>query len=105
MFQINASEPNSDGWVFISCNDIWEPDEFVVLVKEYQTQISGKKIKTVGVDQYRIKNDPHKLIFQYDDLFGIVVIIPKKTNRVKAFETLQKLCKTVNEKLACCGTE
>jgi len=104
MFQLKDSEPNINGWMFISCNDIYEPDEFVILVREYQAQISGKAIEKVGNGQYRIENDPHKLVFQYDDLFGIVVIIPKNVNSVEARDILLKLCERANEKFADFGT-
>ena len=100
MFQLKDSEPTIDGWMFISCNDIYEPDEFVILVREYQAQISGKAIEKVGNGQYRIENDPHKLVFQYDDLFGIVVITPKNVNSVEARDILLKLCERTNEKFA-----
>jgi len=98
MFQLKDSEPNADGWVFISCNDIYEPDEFVVLVREYQAQILGKAIEEVGNSQYRIENDPYKLVFQYDDLFGIVVIIPHNADSVKVCDMLRRLCERANNK-------
>lgn len=65
---------DADGWIFISGdNSFEEPDAFVALVKEISTSVNGKIIP-VGHTQYRISNIPYDLLFQWDDLFGIVVI-------------------------------
>ena len=100
MFHIRGSEPTAERWVLISCVNYHEPDEFVALVKEYQSYLLGKIIKISNDGQYGIDNDPLKLVFQWDDLFGIVVIIPIETELMIALKALQKLCETANEKLA-----
>lgn len=65
---------DSDGWIFISATDSFdEPTAFVEMVKKIAESVNGK-ISSVGNTQYRITNIPYDLIFQWDDLFGIVVI-------------------------------
>jgi len=65
---------DSDGWIFISAeNSFEEPDAFAALLKEIAAAVDGR-ITSLGHTQYRILNLPYDLVFQWDDLFGIVVI-------------------------------
>jgi len=68
-----------DKWIFIICNEedsINECEPFVALVKSIaQKWNNGEwqgKISSVGETRYRINNDPLNLVYQWDDLFGIV---------------------------------
>lgn len=89
----------SDRWIFISCEDTNEPDEFVALVKEYSLNVSGSVKAYSEKTQYIIDKDPLKLIFQWDDLFGITVIVPDKTDIKLAEKTLIDLCESLNQKM------
>jgi hypothetical protein len=85
-------------WIFISAKDsFYFPDAFIELVKKYQSLLSGKVIAGREDMQYIIDNDPLNLIFQWDDLFGIVIIVPSKTNIDKAKETISNICDELNK--------
>ena len=45
--------------------------------------------------QYKVDNDELGLIFQWDDCFGITVIVPKSTDLDKAYNTLKGLCESI----------
>ena len=45
--------------------------------------------------QYKIDNDELGLIFQWDDCFGITVIVPQSTDLDKAYTTMKSLCETI----------
>lgn len=62
-----------DKWIFIETEDFDEPDAFVALVKNI-AEACGGTIKEVGTIQYKIVGDKFDLIYQWDDLFGFVVI-------------------------------
>jgi|GEM_PF-3400745 len=78
--------------------DIADPKEFVTLVKEYAAQLSGKVKSYSRYNQYKVGKDPLGLIFQFDDLFGMSVIVPKKIDIKIAEKTIQTLCDRVNNK-------
>ena len=50
-----------------------ESDAFIHLVKAVSERNGGNSIN-VGEMQYRIANDKFDLIYQWDDLFGIVIL-------------------------------
>ena len=50
-----------------------EADAFIHLVKAVSER-NGGNIINVGEMQYRIANDKFDLIYQWDDLFGIVIV-------------------------------
>lgn len=45
--------------------------------------------------QYKVDNDELGLIFQWDDCFGITVIVPKSTDLDKVYNTLKDLCENI----------
>lgn len=96
MYEIKP--PSEQRWIFIFTDNFDEPDEFVILVKAYSDKLNGKIIKVSDMMQYAIDNDKLKLIFQWDDCFGITVVVPKSTSLDTAYETLSELCKELNEK-------
>lgn len=69
IFMIDEDEK----WIFITHDDWDEPDAFVALVKKIRDNCNGS-IYSVGDDQYKINGDKFDLIYQFDDLFGTVVI-------------------------------
>ncbi|WP_278961833.1 hypothetical protein [Ruminococcus bicirculans (ex Wegman et al. 2014)] len=73
--------PNKERWIFIFCDYPGEPDEFVVLLKAYRDMVHGKIRAISDSMQYKVDNDELGLIFQWDDCFGITVIVPKSTCR------------------------
>ncbi len=83
-----------DKWIFIGCdevNSMYQYEPFVSLVKVIaQKWNDGEwqgKISSVGEMRYKIKNDPLKLVYQWDSLFGIVFDYRVKTNldNIKSF--------------------
>lgn len=60
-------------WIHICSNgDYEEHDAFFSLLKQIAKQ-SGEKIKDIGDFRYTISNLPYDIVFQWDDLFGIVI--------------------------------
>lgn len=89
---------SKEGWIFVSGdNSFYEPDSFIALLKEYQNDIGGKIIVNFNDDQYTITKDPLNLIFQWDSLFGTTVIVPLKTDMLKAKNKITILCDRLNE--------
>ncbi len=80
-------------WIFIICNEVdsEEYEPFVALLKNIaQKWNNGEwqgKISSAGEMRYRINNDPLNLVYQWDDLFGIVFDYKNSTNLndVKSF--------------------
>lgn len=87
--------PNKERWIFIFCDYPGEPDEFVVLLKAYRDMVHGKIREIPDLTQYKVDNDELGLIFQWDDCFGITVIVPKSTDLGKAYNTLKGLCESI----------
>lgn len=82
-----------DRWIFIQSDDKYkmdleEPDAFIYLVKTICSHLNGK-IVSLGMTQYSIDNDQCQFIYQWDDLFGIVVIYPDSMQVNKAKEILR----------------
>lgn len=62
-----------DRWIYISSDDDdMEPDAFILLVKTIQKAVGGK-ISSAGELRYKISNLPCDIVFQWDDVFGIVI--------------------------------
>ncbi|MBQ8210087.1 MAG: hypothetical protein IJZ35_05855 [Clostridia bacterium] len=71
----------NDKWIFVQCNEedsILDYEPFDALVKSIAKKWNNNQydgnITSIGNTQYKIKNDPMDLIYQWDDLFGIVLI-------------------------------
>ena len=92
---------STERWIFISGHDSFDdPDEFVALVKEYQSLLGGELVAVSDDTQYAILNDPLKLVFQWDSCFGITVIVPYETNIAAAEKAMLSLCSRLNNKYA-----
>ena len=86
--------PDKERWIFIFCDYPGEPDEFVALLKAYRDMVHGKIRAISDSMQYKVDNDELGLIFQWDDCFGITVIVPSQ--RILARLTiLLKVCARV----------
>lgn len=87
----------SGGYLFFS-DDYNEPDDFVKLVKLYRDMVNGRIYQVSELPDYKIENDKLNLTFQWDDCFGITVVVPVETDINIAFETLKSLCDELNRK-------
>ena len=97
MFQVITVD--RERWIFISADFSTEdPNSFIKLVKEYQSQCDGKVCKVSDNTQYSIDCDPLNLIFQWDSCFGITVVVPHRTDIAIAEKTLKDLCDKLNMK-------
>ena len=67
-------------WVFINLLKL-------IAKKLNAGQWKNKICTTGGNMQFTIKNDPLNLVYQWDDLFGIVLIYPNNSNlsHIKTF--------------------
>ena len=84
----------TDKWIYISCNEedsVYESEPFVEVVKLIAKKWNDNEwqghISSVGEMRYKVKNDPIDLVYQWDDLFGIVFEYKNSTNLddVKSF--------------------
>ena len=89
-----ASVSESDRWIFINCNEedsLTESEPFVEVVKQIAKKWNDNewqgKIFSVDEMRYKVKNDPVDLVYQWDDLFGIVFEYKNNTklDEVKSF--------------------
>lgn len=100
MYKINHISGGGDGnkWIWVSGEDSFEePDEFVILIKAYESEVNGKVFAVSDMTQYSISNDPLKLIFQWDDNFGITIIVPFIIDISHATNVIQGLLDKLNE--------
>lgn len=65
------------------------PDSFYKLLETISGRIGGSIVE-VGDMQYKIKNDEYDFVYQWDSLFGIVIIYPKEISSVQATAVLKK---------------
>ena len=76
-YKINGVS-TTDNWIYIECNEedsVMEYEPFVALVRSIATKWNGQwqeKISSAGDMRYKINNDPLDLVYQWDDLYGIV---------------------------------
>ena len=69
------------------------------LAQAYQQKMGGTLIKPYEDDaQFIIKGDPYRLVFQYDDMFGSIVILNDIADKEKVVEILQELFQELKEK-------
>lgn len=88
-FKINTIT-EEDGWIAID-TDGWASEPIMVLAKSVQEELGGELVKPYAEDaQYLIKGDPYKLVFQYDDMFGNVVILHDMNDREKVIALLER---------------
>jgi len=99
MFSVDGTS-STERWIFIYAEqNIEDTEEFVVFVREYELLLSGEVFLVPGDLHFGVTNDPLKLIFQWDSLFGISVIVPDETDMNTAMKTMRNLCDIINEKL------
>ncbi len=89
-YQIKSID-ETDGWIFISAdNSFYEPDSFIEMLKMISSSVDGK-IVCVGDCQYSITNIPYDIVFQWDDLFGIVIINRDKSEKDAVIQFVNEL--------------
>jgi len=99
MFSVSGTS-STERWIFINAEQyIEDTEEFVIFVREYELLLSGDVFHVPGDTHFAVTKDPLKLVFQWDSLFGISVIVPKETNIDTAMESMRKLCDIINEKM------
>ena len=69
----------TDKWIYIKCNEedsVNKSETFIEMVKLIAKMWNDNEwqgyISSVGEMRYKVKNDPVDLVYQWDDLFGIV---------------------------------
>lgn len=81
-------------WIFITHNDWDEPEAFIALLKKIRDDCNGKIIE-VGDWQFKIEGDSLDLIYQFDSLFGTVVIYNKKSQKDLVIDFLKDMFEKV----------
>lgn len=84
-----------DGWIVIDTNG-YGSEPIRLLVSSVAEELGGEVIQPYEGDaQFIIKGDPYRLMFQYDDMFGNVVIL----NQMKDKDAVVALLERHFEKL------
>jgi len=89
LYQINTITED-DGWIVIDTSGSGsEPAR--LLAASVAEELGGQMYQPYEGDaQFLIQGDPYKLIFQYDDVFGTVVILNKLKDRDEVVALLQR---------------
>ena len=81
-----------DQWVHLECREAdscYEPEPFMELVqavaKKWNGGIWKGNILPAGEMRFQVKNDPLNLVYQWDDLFGIVLEYTQQPEEVIQF--------------------
>lgn len=94
LYKINMITED-DGWIAIDTTG-WGSEPVRLLVDSVAQELGGTVIQPYEGDaQYLIKGDPYKLMFQFDDIFGTVVIL----NDIKDKDEVVKMLERHFEKL------
>ena len=86
---------SKDRWIFIKSDFEFkydEPDDFAELIKTIRDDVKGT-IEENDTMRYSIKNDGYGLIYQWDELFGTVIIYPENVTEAEAVDFLSKYIK------------
>lgn len=88
-YQINMITED-DGWIAID-TDKGGSEPVRALVKSIGDESGREVIQPYEGDaQFLLKGDPYKLIFQYDDVFGTVVILNDLSDKEEVVTLLKK---------------
>ncbi len=89
LYKINMITED-DGWIALDTNG-WGSEPVRLLVASVAEEMGKEVVQPYEGDaQYLIKGDPYKLIFQYDDIFGTVVILNDKKDKDEVVALLQR---------------
>lgn len=89
LYRINLITED-DGWIAID-TDGWGSEPIRLLVDSVAQELGKEVVQPYEGDaQYLIKGDPYKLMYQYDDIFGTVVILNDLNDKDVVVEMLQR---------------
>lgn len=89
LYRINMITED-DGWIAID-TDGWGSEPIRALVASVAEELDGEVVQPYEGDaQFLIKGDPYKLLFQYDDVFGTVVILNDMKDREAVVALLER---------------
>jgi len=98
LYKIRSFRPYHS-WIYIgevNGSDLWEEEPFVHFIYCLQAMYNGE-IKDIGEGRYKITGDPNHFVYQWDDLFGIVIETQKKADPEGIKALVQSLIDKVNE--------
>ena len=97
LYKINMIT-EEDGWIVIDTNG-WGSEPIRLLVSSIAEELGGEVVQPYEGDaQFLIKGDPYKLMFQYDDIFGTVVILDKMKDKEDVVALLERHFEKLKEK-------
>lgn len=97
LYKINMIT-EEDGWIVIDTNG-WGSEPIRLLVSSIAEELGGEVVQPYEGDaQFLIKGDPYKLMFQYDDIFGTVVILDKMKDKDDVVALLERHFEKLKEK-------
>lgn len=87
-----------DGWIAIDA-DGYDAESIIILAQAYAQKIGGTLVKPYEDDaQFIVKGDSYRLVFQYDDMFGNIVILNDLADKDKVVEILEGLFAELKER-------
>jgi hypothetical protein len=97
LYKINMIT-EEDGWIAIDTSGFGS--EPVKLLAASIAEEMGKEMYQPyeGDAQFLIKGDPYKLLFQYDDMFGTVVILDKLEDKDEVVKLLERHFEKLKDK-------
>lgn len=88
-FQINMITED-DGWIVID-TDRGGSEPVRALATSIAEEYGSEMFQLYEGDaQFMIRKDPYRLLFQYDDIFGTVVVLDKMEDKDAVVALLQK---------------
>lgn len=88
-FKINMVTED-DGWIVIDTDNA-DSAPVRALCASVAEELGGEMFQPYEGDaQFMIKKDPYKLIFQYDHMFGTVVILDKLDDKDEVVKLLER---------------
>lgn len=89
LYKINMIT-EEDGWIVLDTSG-WGSEPIRLLAQSIAEEMGKEMFQPYEGDaQFMIKGDPYKLMFQYDDIFGSVVILDKLEDREAVVELLER---------------
>ncbi len=90
MYYKISTVTDDDGWIAIDTDDR-ASEPIKALCASVAKELGGEMFQPYEGDaQFMIKGDPYKLIFQYDALFGTVVILNKLSDKDEVIALLER---------------
>lgn len=97
LYKINMIT-EEDGWIAIDTSE-WGSGPVRLLAQSIAEEMGKEMFQPYEGDaQFMIKGDPYKLLFQYDDIFGTVVILDKMEDKDEVVALLERHFKLLKDK-------